>query len=224
MEKERKIKTLSLVALIVAVLGLTVAFAALSQTLTINGSASVDAADWDVHIESMEDPQITGDAKELSKPVLDEKGLRVNNINVSLTKPGDSIYYIFNVVNAGTIDADLEDVSLNGIKSYNDDIKMIQNNCSDATDLNACKLSLAKKIFSSADWDGDGTTSDEDYLKTMENIGLGLYSTDAITSYGLNAGDTKEIGFTISFNEDSEEIPKGNININLNLEYIFEQK
>ena len=32
MEKERKIKVLSIVALIVAVLGLTVAFAALSQT------------------------------------------------------------------------------------------------------------------------------------------------------------------------------------------------
>ena len=37
MEKERKIKALILVALVVAVIGLTVAFAALSQTLTING-------------------------------------------------------------------------------------------------------------------------------------------------------------------------------------------
>ena len=47
MEKERRIKTLSLVALIVAVLGLTVAFAALSQTLTINGTASINSATWD---------------------------------------------------------------------------------------------------------------------------------------------------------------------------------
>ena len=39
MERNRKIKTLSLVALIVAVLGLGVAFAALSSKLTINGSA-----------------------------------------------------------------------------------------------------------------------------------------------------------------------------------------
>ena len=42
MEKERKIKVLSIVALIVAVLGLTVAFAALSQTLTINGTSKVE--------------------------------------------------------------------------------------------------------------------------------------------------------------------------------------
>ena len=44
MEKTRKIKIISLCALLVAVLGLTVAFASLSQTLTINGSAAVNAA------------------------------------------------------------------------------------------------------------------------------------------------------------------------------------
>ena len=41
MEKTRQIKIISLCALLVAVLGLTVAFASLSQTLTINGSAAV---------------------------------------------------------------------------------------------------------------------------------------------------------------------------------------
>lgn len=51
MEKTRKIKIISLCALLVAVLGLTVAFASLSQTLTINGSANMDAASWDIHFE-----------------------------------------------------------------------------------------------------------------------------------------------------------------------------
>lgn len=44
MEKERKIKVLSLFAMIVAVLGLTVAFAAMSTTLKINGTATLDAS------------------------------------------------------------------------------------------------------------------------------------------------------------------------------------
>ena len=52
MEKTRKIKIISLCALLVAVLGLTVAFAALSQTLTIKGSAAVNAASWDIHFEN----------------------------------------------------------------------------------------------------------------------------------------------------------------------------
>ena len=51
MEKQRKIKIISVAALIVAVLGLTVAFAALSQTLTINGAANVNTATWDVHLQ-----------------------------------------------------------------------------------------------------------------------------------------------------------------------------
>ena len=51
MEKTRQIKIISLCALLVAVLGLTVAFASLSQTLTINGSAAVNAASWDIHFE-----------------------------------------------------------------------------------------------------------------------------------------------------------------------------
>ena len=41
MEKERRIRKLTVVALVVAVLGLTVAFAALSQTLTIVESLQV---------------------------------------------------------------------------------------------------------------------------------------------------------------------------------------
>ena len=53
MEKTRQIKIISLCALLVAVLGLTVAFAALSQTLTINGSATVNTASWDIHFKNL---------------------------------------------------------------------------------------------------------------------------------------------------------------------------
>ena len=48
MEKERRVKALAIVVLVIAVLGLTIAFAALSQTLTINGSAKLDASKWGI--------------------------------------------------------------------------------------------------------------------------------------------------------------------------------
>ncbi len=105
MEKERKIKTLSLVALIVAVLGLTVAFAALSQTLTINGTASVDAAEWDVHFENLTEVYVRGSAEVLSEPVIGNDGKSIKNLQVSLKKPGDVVKYKFDIVNKGTIDA-----------------------------------------------------------------------------------------------------------------------
>ena len=60
MEKQRKIKVLAVAALIITILGLTVAFAALSQTLTINGAATLDAAKWGIKFENLSDgmPQL----------------------------------------------------------------------------------------------------------------------------------------------------------------------
>ena len=103
MEKERKIRKLTVVALVVAVLGLTIAFAALSQTLTINGTASVDSASWDIHFANLTGPDIEGGAEAQGSPTLN--ATTISGLNMSVTKPGDSVTYYFDIVNAGTIDA-----------------------------------------------------------------------------------------------------------------------
>jgi anti-sigma28 factor (negative regulator of flagellin synthesis) len=64
MEKQRRIKILSLSAVIVAVLGLTVAFAALSTTLNIKGSAYLDAAKWGIKFQNLSEPSIVGEASD----------------------------------------------------------------------------------------------------------------------------------------------------------------
>ena len=53
MEKERRVKALSLVALLITIVGLTVAFAAMSRTLTINGTATMDTARWNIHFANI---------------------------------------------------------------------------------------------------------------------------------------------------------------------------
>ena len=114
MEKERKVRTLSLIALIVAVLGLTVAFAALSQTLTINGTASVDAATWDIHFANLSDATLTGDASVTTAPIIKgDNNTTIGDYDVTITKPGDSVVYTFDVVNAGTVDANLGELTKN---------------------------------------------------------------------------------------------------------------
>lgn len=107
MEKQRKIKTLSLVALIVAVLGLTVAFASLSQTLNITGSAKVENAKWEIKFQNINPVVLEGGASVVTAPEIDDAGTTLGNYEVSLTKPGDSVSYSFEVANAGTIDAKL---------------------------------------------------------------------------------------------------------------------
>jgi len=161
-EKERKIKLLSLVALIVAVLGLTVAFAALSQTLTINGSASVDAAEWDVHFENLSEPTITGAARVINNPVLN--GTSIDSLEVSLTKPGDSVTYTFDVVNNGTIDAENKLELLNDI----DVEKYLSDESSEQ--FNEYLNKLLERMYPKADYDGDGQTSLEEREKAFDNI------------------------------------------------------
>ena len=108
MERNRKIKILSLVALIVAVLGLGVAFAALSSKLTINGSAKAQAGSWNIHFAKTLDmpTQTTGNAS-FTEPTLSDTSIL--GFKATVTKPGDSVTYYFDIVNSGTVDALIED-------------------------------------------------------------------------------------------------------------------
>ena len=110
MEKDRT-KKITMIVLIVAVIGLTVAFAALSQTLTINGSANVDAATWNIHFDNLSDAKISGEAKENSKPSINEDDkVRIDGINVTLNNPKDKVVYNVDLVNEGSIDAEISNI------------------------------------------------------------------------------------------------------------------
>ena len=107
MEKQRKIKVLAVAALIITILGLTVAFAALSQTLTINGAATLDAAKWGIKFENLSDGKTSGDATINDTAVIADDLVTINNIDVSLSTPGDSVTYTVDLVNEGTINAEI---------------------------------------------------------------------------------------------------------------------
>ena len=210
-EKERRIKVLSLAALIVAVLGLTVAFAALSQTLTINGSANVDAATWDVHIENLKVGTIDGDANVISEPTISSDGKSIENFKVSLTKPGDYVSYTFDFVNNGTIDAAKPTIILNGIA---------EGSITSEDDL----IILASALFTKADWDGDGVTTDDERLKALQNIGY-YYGGSGSTDIGeIKAGNSTNMTIALLYEQDSTELPKGEVELNLNIQYVFSQK
>ncbi len=215
MEKTRKVKIISLCALLVAVLGLTVAFASLSQMLTINGSANVDASSWNVHFKDNIETATNGSAKILSKPTLTSNALGIENFEISLTKPGDMVIFTMYVENSGTIGANLTDIIINGF-SIND----ISNGNVNEDDAFA-------SVFVEADWDGDGITTKEERDKTMQNIIFDRNEYDMpLNSYDqrqLPAESQGKIELSFLFNPASTELPKGNIKINANMQYIFTQ-
>ncbi len=111
MEKERRTKALVVVVLLIVVAGLTVAFAALSATLNINGTAYLDAAKWGIKFENLSEPVSVGTATTTGTAKIEEsKSAEINGINVSLSTPGDKVTYTVDLVNEGTINAKIDKI------------------------------------------------------------------------------------------------------------------
>ena len=198
MEKTRKIKIISLCALLVAVLGLTVAFAALSQTLTIKGSAAVNAASWDIHFEntSGKETEVKG-AATFTEPTL--SGTTIENFSATLTKPGDSVIYYFDIVNKGTVDAVVS--SFNFPNAFKD-----------------CMANINKYSYCmNFDFNSDGNINALDNLTyiTLFNNRLAYADTDESVRQGdtLNAGETKHMKLVIEYNDTATELPENNLTL-----------
>lgn len=197
MEKERKIKTLSLAALIVAVLGLTVAFASLSQVLTINGTTTAKGGTWDIHFKSTDGtaentitPELSGAAKVEGTAKL--TNTTINDISITLTKPGDKVVYKFDVENSGTIDAK--------IGTFNKNVA---------------------KCTSNAEKEGDAT------LVCSKLIYKLTYDTENGTEVKdndvLNKNEKKHLVLTIGYDQESEAIPEDDVTIdipNISINYV----
>ncbi len=106
--KENKKTLYSFVALslVLSVIGISVGFAAMSTELNLNGSASVVPATWKIKFNNLSSPAITGAATVVTAPTI-TSDTHIGNYEVQLSKPGDEVVYTFDVVNNGSIDAEL---------------------------------------------------------------------------------------------------------------------
>lgn len=106
MNKDRNFRIVAIVALCLAVAGLSIGYAALNQTLDIKNKTTIKGTKWLVKFQenTLSTPNITGSAAVVNDATLSNTEVTVD---VSLTKPGDAIYYTFDVKNVGNIKAKL---------------------------------------------------------------------------------------------------------------------
>lgn len=117
MERNRQTKILSIIALVLAITGMSLGFAAFSSTLTISSSATVTPNDDNFSVEiigmdSNGDYTLTdtilgvaeGNATGSNATVTNGKTLTISNINVSFTEPGQRVWYRFIIKNTGMYD------------------------------------------------------------------------------------------------------------------------
>ena len=98
-------KNVLMIALLVAVVAMSVGYAALAQTLTINGTANI-SADWDVQITGITEGALNG-ATVVGTPAFDATSA---TFEVDLAYPGASAVFDVTVENKGTIDAVLDSI------------------------------------------------------------------------------------------------------------------
>ena len=87
-------KLMAIAVFLVVIIGGFVVYAALSQTLNIQGNASMQPESWDVRFKSGSlSSTFLGRAKEISAPIL--TGTSISDYKVSLSMPGDKAIYTF---------------------------------------------------------------------------------------------------------------------------------
>jgi hypothetical protein len=105
-QHHKKTRLVAVAALVVGVLGLGIAFAALSTTLLINGSAKVGSADWDIRWANLS-CTTTGEAEVSPTPSI-SANFQTITIDAQFVAPGDTVTCNFNALNNGDIDAKLD--------------------------------------------------------------------------------------------------------------------
>ena len=118
----RKLMYSMLAFVLIGITTMTIAYATLSTTLKITGSAEFQDATWDLKVEELDISDweseyngnvngnvITyGTAKSLKKPTI--VGTNLENFKVSLASIGDEVIYEYKITNNGEIPAELESV------------------------------------------------------------------------------------------------------------------
>lgn len=134
MEKDRRVRVVAIAALIVGVVGLSLGFAALSNTLTIKSSAEVKVDDDILNVDfskvsnevqagtvtptllpSNGPAEFTGQDATIDNSTA--KAPEIRNLHATFTAPGQSVTYSFYTRNAGEIKAYLQSVTFGEVET-----------------------------------------------------------------------------------------------------------
>ena len=195
MEKDRSTKLIAIVALLIAVAGLTIGFAAMSSTLIIKSSAEVKANENDFDVElSTNSTEVETDnvTKTVSEGATAEDAIMnsnartstIENIKATFTSPNQSVTYSFYSFNKGRIKAYLNSIEFENIT---DSFKVCTPNTNTNKELvdAACEnINLTLKV---------GDTNN--LITTSESI-------NDINGHSLEIGSGEPIVLTITYTGD----------------------
>ena len=118
------------------VIVLALVYAGFTGQLTINGTAVGRESNWDIHFENVSNITTTGSAKVLNnhQPVINSNNrTEINDYEVSLTSPNDTVSFTFDAVNDGNYNAKVTSVSVGTPQCTSTDSVSAVNMCNNLT-------------------------------------------------------------------------------------------
>ena len=182
MRKDRKIQMLSIVALVLAITGMSLGFAAFSSTLTISSSATVtpNSDDFSItflgldengeytsesSIYPISENNISGNIATISNG----KVPTISNLKASFTEPGQSVIYSYKNLNTGLYNIYMKSWLFDLLDGMNDVIECVPAENSDVSSellYNACQdIDVKVQVYSS-----DGTELVDGYMRYYFDI------------------------------------------------------
>lgn len=113
MEKQKNTQMFVIAILAVAVLTMSVGFAAFTQTLNIDGNVTVASSKWNIAFDTTSYQESSGSVT-VSDTNRTLSGTSMT-YNVTLTKPKDFYEFTINVKNTGTFDANLTGITMSAL-------------------------------------------------------------------------------------------------------------
>lgn len=113
MKDNKKTKYIGVgIALCAFILCGTIVFAGFTKQLDIQGKATVKKSSWSIKFTNLQSVVKTGSAAEVTAPTINTNDTKISEYDVTLTTPGDSITYNFDVINEGTFDAKISSITI----------------------------------------------------------------------------------------------------------------
>ena len=190
MERDRSARIIAIVALCVAIVGLSIGFAAFSNNLTIKSNAKVspNQNDFDVNFSTSNTSELDGTVNGVGTNSATAEDATINNsasptitgLKANFTEPGQKVTYSFYAHNAGKYDAYLNNVTYANVSGKTATKVCTAGDRTDATMVEAACNGISVSI----------------------KVGSETYtgSVDSITNHALDIDAYEEVVVTIEYN------------------------
>ena len=112
---KRNFKSNVVVAVVLLLLiGITIGYASINSTLNINGTTDISSNSWDIHFDNVE--VTSGSVAATTAAAIQTDKTQVK-FGVDLDLPGDFYEFTVDVVNAGSLDAMINDAVKSGLST-----------------------------------------------------------------------------------------------------------